>query len=79
MTAIKIHVKQCMISSDRTACFEAKEGDVVLLSMGDCRYFEATIRSVKSADTVVVAFMDGTAEVEKEIPASEVAALMRCD
>lgn len=73
---MKIHVKHCMAPSDKAVRFEAGVGDVVLLANGNRSYVEATIRSVKSADTVIVTVLEGTHEMEREISASTIHGLM---
>lgn len=73
---MKIHVKQCMTPRDRDARFEAGVGDVVLLSNGNRSYVEATIRSVKSDNAIIVTVVEGAHEIEREIPASAIEGLM---
>ncbi len=73
---MRVHVKQCMTPSGKVVRFEAGVGDVVLLANGNRSYVEATIRSVKSANTVVVSVLEGLHEIEREISASAIHGLM---
>lgn len=73
---MRIHVKQCLAPSDRTARFDAGVGDVVLLSNGNRTYVEATICSVKPNNVVVVSILDGPNETEREIPSSAIQAVV---
>lgn len=73
---MRVPVKQCMSPPDRTPRFEAGVGDVVLLASGDHSFVEATIRSVKSADIVVVSVLEGPHEVEREIAVSVIYGLV---
>ncbi|GIK45349.1 MAG: hypothetical protein BroJett012_12520 [Betaproteobacteria bacterium] len=73
---MRIRVKQCMAPPGRTVRFEAGVGDVVLLANGNRSYVEATIRSVKSDEIIVVAVLEDTHEIEREISASLIQGIM---
>lgn len=73
---MRIHVKQCLATSNRAARFDAGVGDVVLLSNGNRTYVEATICSVKSNNIVVVSMLEDSQEPEREISASEIQAVV---
>jgi hypothetical protein len=76
---MKVRVKQCCHTQDVEPVHDAGVGDIVLLRATDGRYFEASLREVKSPSTVVVAFMVGAEEILKEIEATEIEALMLGD
>ena len=76
---MKISVKQCCHSSSLKFRYEAGEGDNILLRNDDGTYFEATILTVKSANTLVVVISSGAKEIKKEISAKDIAVLMLGD
>lgn len=77
--SMKIKIKQCCHAPRSTVRFDAGSGDVVLLRHEDGTYYEATIKSITSGETLVVAFSLGVQEIEKEISTCEIKALMLGD
>lgn len=77
--SMRIKINQCCHSPNRPYRFDAGTGDVVLLRHDDGTYYEATIKSIKSGETLVVVFSLGAQEIEKEISTDEIQALMLGD
>ena len=74
--SVTIRINKCCAPSGHVPRFEATLNDVVLIRGKNKTLHYATIRSLNTLGTVVVAYMAGVDEIEEEISVADIEALM---